>query len=133
MGFASSIQSMAVDSGRVGDIKWLVVPAPDYINNKAFNGYVILPEDHPYYNLGYEDVTDWPGQELTYGDEGAFGFDCLHLNDSWPGSTWYNRADRGMPDEEAGMGFSRRVWNQDLVTEEVQRLAGFMNSKRDQE
>lgn len=75
------------------------------------NGYVAVPEDHPYYGLGYDDIDvkvhggvtfacpgnnlpeGWEESELIEGNIGnlddywVFGFDTLHAGDdleSWP-------------------------------------------------
>jgi len=57
----------------------------------AWNGYVKLPEGHPYYRNSYDDFHDdsslpSPPMELTYGRAGEFGFDHGHGNDVRPAS-----------------------------------------------
>ena len=59
----------------------------------AWNGYVKLPEGHPYYKCSYtmfegyeaQDVPP-PPMELTYGRGGEFGFDHGHSYDARPAS-----------------------------------------------
>lgn len=122
-----NLRSLAQVSGKFGEIEWFVIKAPEYINDSAYNEYVSLPEDHPYYTLGYDDIRDWSGQELTYSENGIFGFDCLHSGDSWPNSTWYVGSGSEMVDSSAGFGSPRRIWSLDLVVEEAMSLASFMN------
>ena len=45
-------------------------------------GYVTVPEGHPHYGKGYDDVRVDVHGGLTYADEGTFGFDCAHIDDA---------------------------------------------------
>ena len=44
-------------------------------------GYVTVPEDHPCYGKGYDDVNVDVHGGLTYASKGTFGFDCAHIED----------------------------------------------------
>jgi hypothetical protein len=44
-------------------------------------GYVTVPETHPHWGKGYDDVRADVHGGLTYSDKGTFGFDCAHLED----------------------------------------------------
>ncbi len=47
----------------------------------SHNGYVTVPKDNPSYGLDYNDVKQ-DVVELTFGEEGKFGFDTNHYNDT---------------------------------------------------
>ena len=44
-------------------------------------GYVTVPEDHPHYGKGYDDIDADVHGGLTFANKGTFGFDCAHLDD----------------------------------------------------
>lgn len=48
------------------------------------NGYVYLPDTHPDFGKGYDDVDVSVHGGLTYSDGGCFGFDCSHAGDITP-------------------------------------------------
>lgn len=55
------------------------------------NGYVKIPEDHPFYNEDYDNIPVTVHGGLTYADkhdDGSFwvGFDCAHYGDLLPKS-----------------------------------------------
>ncbi|PWG65595.1 hypothetical protein [Bifidobacterium callitrichidarum] len=71
----------AVREGLYEDIMWRIAAHPDFF---AWNGYVNLPEEHP-----WRDMEDWeiPTRVhggITYGpdEDGWIGFDMMHLHDS---------------------------------------------------
>lgn len=45
-------------------------------------GYVTVPEDHPCYGKGYDEVDVCVHGGLTFSDGGKFGFDCAHWDDA---------------------------------------------------
>jgi hypothetical protein len=45
-------------------------------------GYVTVPEGHPHYGKGYDDIHADVHGGLTYANKGTFGFDCAHLGDA---------------------------------------------------
>lgn len=86
-------------------IEWGIADAPIY---GAVNGYVRLPEDHPW----LADTDNVPAHgRITYGPDRDrwIGFDTLHAGDKWPDS----------PDH----GYVAKEWTRDLVIEETKRLA----------
>lgn len=100
----------AVESGTEDGIEWATVNAPLY---GAVNGYVKLPEGHPWRELELqmgEGEVDVHGG-ITYGPDpdGWCGFDTLHYQDNWPGSP--NRDFDGID------------WDAGLVAAEAKRLA----------
>lgn len=60
----------------------------------AWCGYVMLPIDHPFHDLSYDDVEGMDDVEinvhggLTYSERGLFGFDCSHSWDYYPMQNW---------------------------------------------
>ena len=48
------------------------------------NGYIYLPDTHPDFGKGYDDVEVSVHGGLTYSDGGKFGFDCGHGGDLTP-------------------------------------------------
>lgn len=115
-----------IDEGVERGIRWVTAAAPFA---GAVNGYVELPEDHPWldYDLQYMEgpAIDVHGG-ITYGPtERWIGFDTLHAGDSWvgpetPASTAmvlsllasYETADA-----------PSRKWTPEAVAEETRRLA----------
>lgn len=115
-----------IDQGEVDGIEWRTAKASLY---GAVNGYVRIPDDHPWAPQGtraegylwYDDerladvvvhggltfggtFKGWPGNWI--------GFDTLHLGDVWPGTPDYWRNDP-----------ITREWTPELVTKETQNLA----------
>jgi hypothetical protein len=81
-----------------------------------WNGYVQLPTNHKFYNLDYDELTHKLNRDginihgdLTYGQDGMFGFDTLHLGDF----CIYNN---GVDNKEI-------YWNYEMVEQETKKLA----------
>ena len=101
----------ALERGTEDGIEWLTAQAPLY---GAVNGYVKVPESHPWYGKGYDEINnlmdyDCPGG-LTYSEGGWIGFDTLHLMDYWPGMDF-----RPYP--------GATHWTPEQVAEEARKLA----------
>ncbi|UEJ82669.1 hypothetical protein Bra3105_17865 [Brachybacterium halotolerans subsp. kimchii] len=81
------LKSKIVASGEVDGITWVAASAPIY---DAVNGYVRLPEAHPW--LAARDLSDIdtsvPWGEITYGRGNWIGFDTLHAGQYWPGQPY---------------------------------------------
>lgn len=79
-----------LETGRVDGINWATVEAPVY---DAVNGYVQIPQGHPWFGLDYDDIDVEVHGGLTYGKVDAaghwIGFDTLHCGDIWPGNPGY--------------------------------------------
>lgn len=103
-------KSKIVDSGVEGGIYWMTYTAPLW---GAINGYVHVPEGHPWFALDYDSVDVAVHGGLTFSnDAGWFGFDTLHGGDVWPDS----------PDYVSEMGWGTR-WNAEKVADEARSLA----------
>ena len=105
----------ALAFGTEDGIDWCVVRAPLY---GAVNGYARIPEDHPWHDMGYEEIYDLePDLEvhggLTFARDGWIGFDTLHGFDLWP----------DMPGRLHQLAAGGRQWDQEQVEEEARRLA----------
>lgn len=104
----------ALEQGVENGIEWRVIEAPIY---GAANGYVILPEGHPWRDkdLQMEDseTVDVHGG-VTYGPtaDGWIGFDTLHAFDIWPNSPRFGRDDA-----------HDIQWTVEMVVAETKRLA----------
>jgi hypothetical protein len=77
-----------IESGTIGDIDWVAYPAPLY---GAVNGYVRLPDGHPWLDQekfpnDWDIPTEVPWGEITYRNKGWIGFDSLHHGQVWPDS-----------------------------------------------
>ena len=104
---------VAIEHGVHEGIAWAVVEAPMY---GAMNGYVRVPENHPWFRLGYSD-PELSGVEvhggLTYDDQdGWIGFDTLHSGDYWPSAPDFYRESQWA-----------RHWDQRQVASETRALA----------
>lgn len=105
----------AIDGGTHHGVEWCIVNAPMW---GAVNGYVRIPADHPWDEMGYDEIHDVdPHLEvhggLTFARDGWIGFDTLHAGDWWPGS-------------DDNMHFHDdwcKHWTADEVAEETRRLA----------
>lgn len=73
----------AIDGGVEDGIEWATVRAPLW---GAVNGYVRVPEGHPWHGLDYDDIDVEVHGGLTYSDGEWIGFDTLHGWDIWPGT-----------------------------------------------
>lgn len=107
------VMNLAIAHGVEDGIEWATRPAPLY---GAINGYVRLPEGHPWRMLADIQFTDQPDVDvnggITYGvdKDGWIGFDTLHAGDYWPGM-------RDTP------GYYDTRWTPDMVAEEARKLA----------
>ena len=100
-----------VDSGEENGIRWATCEAPLY---GAINGYVQLPDGHPWRGLDYDNIDVEVHGGLTYASGDWIGFDCLHCGDYWPGQ-----------EKRYGIGKcdSDTVWNAEMVAAEARALA----------
>lgn len=96
-----------VDEGVEDGIAWATCEAPVY---GAVNGYVQIPEGHPWSGLDYDDIDVRVHGGLTYADHGWIGFDTLHYGDYWPGVPY-------------GLDSSRIEWTPGMVAMEARALA----------
>ena len=101
-------QMKAVAAGIEDGVVWVTCEAPLY---GAVNGYVRIPESHPWHGLDYDDIDVNVHGGLTYGHGDWVGFDCMHLGDYWPGSP------KHWPRNGA------RQWTPELVAQETRKLA----------
>lgn len=88
-------------------IEWRTLAAPLY---GAVNGYVRIPEDHPWHGLDYDAIDVRVHGGITFADEGWIGFDTLHLGDYWPGMPY-------------GENFADTHWTWEMVADETRELA----------
>ncbi|MGW8936016.1 hypothetical protein [Gordonia terrae] len=98
----------AINGGVESGIVWATCQAPCY---GAVNGYVKVPDGHPWYGLDYEMIDVEVHGGLTFARDGWIGFDTLHLGDVWP----------GVPETHFDHGGRR--WTPDLVAAEARSLA----------
>jgi hypothetical protein len=98
----------ALDSGVEDGVEWATVVAPLY---GAVNGYVRVPEGHPWGGLDVDDIDVEVHGGLTYAREGWIGFDTLHGWDFWPGCPTYWQHD------------GAKQWTPELVADEARDLA----------
>jgi hypothetical protein len=77
--------TQVVASGVEDGVEWITYPAPIY---GAINGYVRLPEDHPWRGLDYDHIDVAVNGGLTFHSGDWIGFDTLHAGDYWPGNPY---------------------------------------------
>lgn len=115
--FAALMKTDAVDHGVENGIEWATLKAPMY---GAVNGYVRIPEGHPWQGLGYDAIPqsfeDGPAfvsahGGLTFDKYDWIGFDTLHAGDIWPGHGG------------AFLDTASIYWTPDMVAERTRRLA----------
>ena len=66
-------------------------------------GYITVGEDHPWHALTYDEVDADVHGNLTFSNEGRFGFDCAHAGDLVPKMYHLKTADFG--ETYKGMGY----------------------------
>lgn len=115
-GMAAPDHMTAAHGGVADGITWAVCPAPMW---GALNGYVQIPEGHPWHGLGYDEIHEaHPGLRvhggLTFARDGWVGFDALHAGDMWPEQPHEHRL---------GRPCDCLMWTPALVVGEAVRLA----------
>ena len=105
-----------LEVGVENGIKWALYQWRDWVN-----GYVQLPEGHKLLDVGgyriYEIDADIHGG-ITYDEDGWVGFDTTHGGDVWPSK------------EPVFVDKWTKLWNVDLVREEVLKLVKFVDESR---
>jgi hypothetical protein len=101
----------------------------------ALCGYVGIPEGHPYFGLGYDDIDISAHGGLTYAADKApesdisgvwwFGFDCSHAGDYLPKNSY--RDNLGEP---TGWGTYVTYRNIAYVENECRNIARDLSSPR---
>lgn len=108
-----------VEQGEHEGIVWCVAEGPysHYQPNvpyKQYNGYCVIPEDHPLANFNDEDYGHFHELEvhggITYCSNNVIGFDTVHLGDYFP---W-----GGFPTKH-----TYRKWSLEDVKQETLKLA----------
>ena len=104
-------QMSVVDHGVEDGIAWVTCRAPLW---GAINGYVRVPDDHPWHGLDYDAEGMDPAVNggLTFAKGDWIGFDTLHAGDWWP--------------ESSGPHFHDDYcthWTPEMVAEETRKLA----------
>lgn len=102
------IEDKAIEAGTLNDIRWAVCHHPDGI---AVNGYVQLPEGHPWNNLEGDRILAECHGSINYGpdEQRWIGFDTRHWGDRW---------------EEDEPGFDEGIrWTLQAVVDETKGLA----------
>lgn len=102
------------DRGVEDGIEWVTCPAPLW---GAINGYVRVPDDHPWHGLDYDDerVNVTVNGGLTFANDDWMGFDTLHAGDLWPDGDGSHFCPPGSCD--------CTVWTPELVAQETRSLA----------
>lgn len=94
--------------------------------NWVYCGYVQLPNDHPYYDEDYNDITDIQDHgDLTYGQDGKFGFDCGHMleGDISPQDETLKVKNPELFPQVVSLSGKYHYWTFEEVKEEVENLA----------
>lgn len=111
-----------VEYGSYMGVNWVIAKSPIV----GFNGYVRVPESHPWAGLSCWDVESSGAVSsaglysgLTFHDGGRwFGFDTAHASDDWPSAFHW----RGSWEPLVFSGMAK-MWSLVLVREAVQALA----------
>ena len=119
------IRGSLVASGTHRGVEWHTHKSHFY----GVNGYMRIPEGHPWRDLAYEEINrlvsesdkerfDGGAWELTYhADVGWIGFDTQHAWDSWPGMTYSSELANTQWTPEL-VAVNARRWC-DLIADEV--------------
>lgn len=98
------------------------------LSSWTYCGYVQLPATHPDFDRSYDDleyIISVHGN-LTYGENGMFGFDCHHIlmADISPVDKMMNKKDPRFAALSSDLPFSRRehYWTFEEVKNEVESL-----------
>lgn len=104
----------ALESGTHRGLRWAVVAAPAL----GVNGYVRMPNGHPWQRLGYDDIPVEVHGGLTFQDGNWIGFDTAHSGDCWDAE--FDK--HGMSDRLGEVPWARH-WTVAMVIDETHRLA----------
>lgn len=112
-----------VESG----IHWKILFGP---NQSFVNGYVQVPDNHPFYGLDYEDIDVNIHGGLTYAEEGWIGFDTAHAFDIWTDEELskyggINTHEPFIEDKNPHVV----IWTFDALEEETKKLARQVDAK----
>lgn len=101
------ITTEIVASGEIEGIPWVSARAPLY---GAVNGYIKLPDGHPWLELEYiENSVPWG--EITFTDGHWIGFDTLHSGQYWPSGEPFNtrRSHDRVMTQEMVIGWTKQL------------------------
>lgn len=88
-------RDVLLTAGEYQGIFWATSGAPLY---GAANGYVRLPDGHPWLDPEADVDTHVPFGEITYREGNWIGFDTLHAWQYWPGMPeWMSMGTPNMP------------------------------------
>jgi hypothetical protein len=93
------------------------------------NGYVLLPDNHPFYGKDYDEIDVDAHGGITYADEdGWIGFDTAHAFDYWAPA---ELAKFGGKPSKYSVTYEERMhmWTLDLLEKETKRLARQIDEK----
>jgi hypothetical protein len=79
------INTEVLANGEHEGFPWVAARAPLY---GAVNGYVRLPDNHPWLHTEEYIENSIPWGELTYNRGNWIGFDSLHSGQHWPEQTY---------------------------------------------
>ena len=123
------ISGLLVASGTHRGVEWHTHKAPFY----GVNGYMRIPEGHPWRDLTYAEINrrvresdterfDGGAWELTFKNGAWIGFDTQHAWDSWPDMSFPWRPDGTEPYDTQWtpelVAVNARRWC-DLIADEV--------------
>jgi hypothetical protein len=108
-----------VTSGITEGIHWEIRLSP---LKSCGNGYVIVPESHPWFGKDYDEIEVEIHGGLTYGcHEGRVGFDTAHAWDDW---SYEALAEIGGSTEYVHhYNDAENFWDLEKLTREVESLA----------
>jgi hypothetical protein len=112
----------AIAEGVEDGIQWKILPHP---RMSHMNGYVRLPEGHPFEVLDYDDIDVSVHGGLTFSEDGWIGFDTAHAGDIWTDDELISHGMENtmpypyslFPDMEP------KQWTLQLIVEETKNLA----------
>jgi hypothetical protein len=88
---------------------------------RNYNGYVKLPENHPWSGMGYFDIDVHVHGGLTFSDGGWIGFDTGHAYDIWEGK---DIIESSLPSRYTDVDSPYAIdWNMEMLVAEVENLA----------
>lgn len=117
-GLLRTDEDVVVDQGVEEGVPWVTLLAPNSDLYECLNGYVFIPEGHPWRWADSDEINglvDVHGG-ITGGTRFWMGFDTQHSRDYWPGMERWER----WPDPSDPFAI---VWSREAVADEARRFA----------
>lgn len=108
---------------------WVAADAPSY---GAVNGYVRLPDGHPWLAVenGYDIPNNVPWGEITYQNGNWIGFDSMHSGQYWPGQSYGPYYGDTHMDAEMVIEWTKQLLNEAMAAYVVPQLETLREARK---